>query len=70
MNAPLASLFGKLNKTMNKETAVFLDDFDAQISKEILSLDRTRRIILKHGWNTTSYQILNPGIRRWFSAAK
>jgi len=32
------------------------------------SLDRTREIILTHGWNTTSYQILNPGIKRWFSA--
>ncbi len=54
---------------MSKGTAVFLDDFDAQTSKEILPLERTRRIILKYGWNTTSYQILNPGIRRWFSAA-
>lgn len=25
-----------------------------------------RKIILKYGWNTTSYQILNPGIERWF----
>lgn len=30
-------------------------------------LDRVRKIILKHGWNSTSYQILNPGITRWFS---
>ncbi len=29
---------------------------------------KARRLILKLGWNTTSYQILNPGIRRWFSA--
>ncbi|MGC2236875.1 MAG: DUF2156 domain-containing protein [Pyrinomonadaceae bacterium] len=27
-----------------------------------------RRIVLAHGWNSTSYQILNPGINRWFSA--
>lgn len=33
------------------------------------SLDRTRELILAYGWNTTSYQILNPGIKRWFSAA-
>ena len=60
---------GKLNKTMSKGTAVFLDDLDTPISKEILPVERARRIVLKHGWNTTSYQILNPGIRRWFSAA-
>lgn len=28
-----------------------------------------RRLINLHGWNATSYQILNPGIERWFSAA-
>jgi len=30
-------------------------------------IERARRLILAHGWNSTSYQILNPGIRRWFS---
>jgi len=29
-----------------------------------------RRIILKYGWNTTSYQILNPGIERWFDSTR
>jgi phosphatidylglycerol lysyltransferase len=28
---------------------------------------RARRILLEHGWNTTCFQILNPGIRHWFS---
>jgi phosphatidylglycerol lysyltransferase len=28
---------------------------------------RTRELILAHGWNATSYQILNPGIQHWFS---
>lgn len=37
--------------------------------KDSLSLTRTREIILKYGWNTTSYQILNPGIERWLSVA-
>lgn len=32
-------------------------------------IERAREIVLAHGWNTTSYQILNPGIRHWFSAA-
>jgi phosphatidylglycerol lysyltransferase len=27
-----------------------------------------REIVVKHGWNTTSYQILNPGIELWFSS--
>ena len=31
-------------------------------------LERARQIVLRHGWNATSYQILNPGIRLWFSA--
>lgn len=29
-----------------------------------------RRIVLRHGWNTTSYQILNPGIERWFDLTR
>lgn len=28
---------------------------------------RAREVVLRHGWNTTCYQILNPGIRHWFS---
>ncbi len=30
-------------------------------------LDEARQIVLEHGWNATSYQILNPGISLWFS---
>ena len=30
---------------------------------------RARDLVLAHGWNATAYQILNPGIRLWFSAA-
>ena len=29
-----------------------------------LSLD----LVLQYGWNATAYQIINPGIRRWFSS--
>lgn len=29
--------------------------------------ERARTLVLTHGWNTTAYQILNPGIRFWFS---
>lgn len=34
------------------------------------SIAKARGIILAHGWNSTSYQILNPGISRWFAADK
>jgi phosphatidylglycerol lysyltransferase len=28
---------------------------------------RARALVLRHGWNATAYQILNPGIEHWFS---
>ena len=31
--------------------------------------DRARQLVLRYGWNATAYQIVNPGIRRWFSVA-
>jgi phosphatidylglycerol lysyltransferase len=44
--------------------------FDKNTGNETASLTRVREIVLSCGWNSTSYQILNPGIRHWFSAAK
>lgn len=32
-------------------------------------LDRARDLVLRHGWNTTCYQILNPGLDLWFSSS-
>jgi len=32
--------------------------------------ERARALILEFGWNATAYQILNPGIALWFSAAR
>ncbi|HEV2149125.1 MAG TPA: DUF2156 domain-containing protein [Longimicrobiaceae bacterium] len=32
-------------------------------------LARARALVMEHGWNAAAYQILNPGIRLWFSAA-
>jgi phosphatidylglycerol lysyltransferase len=29
--------------------------------------ERVRRLVLAHGWNSTAYQILNPGIRHWLA---
>lgn len=37
---------------------------EAESQAQIIS--RARKIILEYGWNSTAYQILNPGIRRWF----
>jgi phosphatidylglycerol lysyltransferase len=30
-------------------------------------LQRARALVLRHGWNATSYQIINPGMRLWFT---
>lgn len=30
--------------------------------------ERARALVLRHGWNATAYQILNPGIALWFSS--
>lgn len=40
------------------------EDLRASIPAPLLA---ARRLILQHGWNATAYQILNPGIQRWFS---
>jgi phosphatidylglycerol lysyltransferase len=32
-------------------------------------VERARELVLEHGWNATSYQIVNPGITHWFSVA-
>jgi phosphatidylglycerol lysyltransferase len=31
---------------------------------------RARELVLRHGWNSTVYQILNPGIEHWFDATE
>jgi phosphatidylglycerol lysyltransferase len=30
-------------------------------------VERARELVLRHGWNATAYQILNPGISLWFA---
>jgi len=32
--------------------------------------ERARALILEYGWNSTCYQILNPGLTLWFSASR
>jgi lysylphosphatidylglycerol synthetase-like protein (DUF2156 family) len=41
--------------------------FSKKASSENQNVARTRRLVLEHGWNSTSFQITNPGIERWFS---
>ena len=33
----------------------------------MMSFASAREIVMTHGWNTTAYQILNPGLRHWFA---
>jgi phosphatidylglycerol lysyltransferase len=33
-------------------------------------LAEVRELVVSYGWNATAYQILNPGMERWFSAAR
>jgi phosphatidylglycerol lysyltransferase len=37
-------------------------------ARDPAALARARELILSYGWNSTSYQILNPGIKRWFAS--
>jgi phosphatidylglycerol lysyltransferase len=30
------------------------------------SIEKTRELVLRHGWNATAYQLINPGISLWF----
>lgn len=38
-------------------------------AEENPAIARARALVLAHGWNSTSFQIVNPGISRWFSNA-
>ena len=38
-------------------------------SAEFSSFARVRELVLRYGWNSTSYQIINPGFAHWFAAA-
>jgi phosphatidylglycerol lysyltransferase len=39
------------------------------VEESSAELQRVRELVLRHGWNATAYQIINPGIRHWFAAA-
>ena len=40
------------------------------LPKKSSQIGQVREIILAQGWNSTSYQVFNPGIEHWFSAAR
>lgn len=40
----------------------------ADIGERARDHERARALVLQYGWNTTAYQILNPGFDLWFSA--
>jgi phosphatidylglycerol lysyltransferase len=41
---------------------------ERKMTKENPTLVRAQQIVMEYGWNSTAYQILNPGIKRWFAA--
>ncbi len=53
---------------MSNHKAASLENLGVK-TRQSLSLARTRRLVLAYGWNSTSYQIINPGIEHWFAAA-
>jgi hypothetical protein len=54
---------------MNYQKATRLESQNDNTPVDSLSLEKARQLILEFGWNSTSYQILNPGIKHWFAAA-
>ena len=41
---------------------------DAGHSIVMQDVEQARRLALRHGWNATAFQVVNPGIGHWFSA--
>ncbi len=52
---------------MSNHRAASLKSLSDVTRQESSSLARTRQLVLAHGWNSTSYQIINPGIEHWFA---
>ncbi len=45
-----------------------LTELDNKTAEELSPLEQSRAFVLTYGWNSTAYQIINPGISRWFAA--
>lgn len=41
--------------------------FVNRVEEPTAELQRVRALVMRHGWNATAYQIINPGIFHWFS---
>lgn len=39
------------------------------LRSRVSEIEQARELVLRHGWAATSYQILNPGIDRWFAGS-
>jgi phosphatidylglycerol lysyltransferase len=55
------------NTTISTSHVSSLSPVETAFLKDRPTIARARDLVLEHGWNSTSYQILNPGISRWFS---
>ena len=42
---------------------------DSDTTPAEVERERARALVLRLGWNATAYQLLNPGMRRWYAAA-
>ena len=54
---------------MSSYQAATSSSLDNTLPNNFSALNRARALVLAHGWNSTSYQIINPGIKRWFAKA-
>lgn len=54
---------------MSSQNTASTQSINERKTRESSSLALTRRLVLDYGWNSTSYQITNPGIKHWFAKA-
>ncbi len=52
---------------MKEAQAVRVREGGRWVGRNVQARERARRLVLRWGWNATAYQILNPGVRLWFS---
>ncbi len=46
---------------------MYVEPDDLREPKLLQRYEAAREIVLRHGWNTTCFQIINPGIEYWFA---
>jgi phosphatidylglycerol lysyltransferase len=67
--SPNFAHFSKLVETVKNHQTSSLSSLDDKQTAAATPLERVRRLVLAGGWNSTSYQIINPGVEHWFAAA-